>query len=58
MELLSPKAIEYAESCQQELEQLLLTLCRIPAPSHQEDERAKILPGLVCSGRWKRDLYR
>ena len=40
MEILSPKAIAYAEDCQEELEQLLLALCRIPAPSHQEDQRA------------------
>lgn len=41
MELLSPKAVAYAENSVDELEQLLLALCRIPAPSHKEDERAK-----------------
>ena len=33
--------LRYAENAAGELEELLLALCRIPAPSHQEDKRAE-----------------
>ncbi len=56
MELLSPKAIEYAEKSIDELEQILLTLCRMPAPSHKEDERAKFCRNWFVSAGGK-DTY-
>ena len=37
---LTEEMLRYTEASQQELEELILTLCRIPAPSHQEDARA------------------
>lgn len=38
---LDQKALDYVQSHQDELEQLILDLCRIPAPSHQEEKRAE-----------------
>ena len=32
--------LQYLESCQEELKQLIRDLCAIPAPSHHEEERA------------------
>lgn len=37
---LTEEMLRYTEASQKELEELLLALCRIPAPSHQEDARA------------------
>ena len=37
---LTEEMLRYTEASQQELEELILALCRIPAPSHQEDARA------------------
>lgn len=38
---LSKEALDYVQSHQEELEQLILDLCRIPAPSHHEEKRAQ-----------------
>ena len=38
---LTEEMLHYIEASQPELEQLLLTLCRIPAPSNQEDLRVQ-----------------
>ena len=32
--------LQYLESCQEELKQLIRDLCAIPAPSHHEEQRA------------------
>ncbi len=41
MEYLNEQALAYTENSVEELEELILSLCRIPAPSHQEDQRAE-----------------
>ena len=40
---LNEQALSYADRSADELEQLILSLCRIPAPSHQEDARAEFI---------------
>ncbi len=42
-EILTPQILEYLDSVKDETIALIETLCRIPAPSHLEDERAKFI---------------